>query len=340
MAKQTFTTGQVLTAAQMNSLQSNDFNQTVSVKTASYTLVAADKGTRIEFNTSGSVTCTVNTGLFDAGDTVVIQNRGAGDVTVTAGTATVNTAGSLVISQYQSANLYFISASASILFAGAVGDLTAVTSGTGISISNAGGPIPTITNSMATEITASGDIVVGTGNGTFDNLPIGTTGQVLTADTTVSPYKVKWASPSAASFVGASVKKTVAQVIANNTYVKVNFAAEFYDTDGFHDNSTNNTRLTIPSGKAGKYLLTAKAELEASNTTGIRQMLFYKNNNIIFYQAAPASATLRFASDQTYVFDAAVGDYFELALYQSSGINLDAYEGDYGNIFAITYLGA
>ena len=194
MAKQTFTTGQVLTAAQMNSLQSNDFNQTVSVKTASYTLVAADKGTRIEFNTSGSVTCTVNTGLFDAGDTVIIQNRGTGDVTVTAGTATVNTAGSLVISQYQNAILYFISTGASILFAGNAGDLTAVTSGTGISISNAGGPVPTITNSMATEITAAGDIVVGTGSGTFDNLPIGTTGQVLTADTTVSPYKVKWAA--------------------------------------------------------------------------------------------------------------------------------------------------
>ena len=43
MAKQTFTTGQVLTAAQVNSLQTNDFNQTVSAKTASYVLVAADK---------------------------------------------------------------------------------------------------------------------------------------------------------------------------------------------------------------------------------------------------------------------------------------------------------
>ena len=182
MAKQTFTTGQVLTAAQMNSLQSNDFNQTVSVKTAAYVLVAADKGTRIEFNTSGGVTCTVNTGLFDAGDTVVIQNRGAGDVTVTAGTATVNTAGSLVISQYQSATLYFISASASILFAGASGDLTGVTSGTGISISNAGGPVPTITNSMATEIAAKGDLIVGTGSGTFDNLAVGTNGYTIVAD--------------------------------------------------------------------------------------------------------------------------------------------------------------
>ena len=73
------------------------------------------------------------------------------------------------------------------------GDITAVTAGTGISGGGTSGAV-TITNSMATEITASGDIIVGTGSGTFDNLPIGTTGQVLTADTTVSPYKVKWAS--------------------------------------------------------------------------------------------------------------------------------------------------
>ena len=73
------------------------------------------------------------------------------------------------------------------------GDITAVTAGTGISGGGTSGAV-TITNSMATEITASGDIIVGTGSGTFDNLPIGTTGQVLTADTTVSPYKVKWAA--------------------------------------------------------------------------------------------------------------------------------------------------
>ena len=75
------------------------------------------------------------------------------------------------------------------------GDITGVTAGTGISGGGTSGTV-TITNDMATTITAAGDIVVGTGSGTYDNLPIGTTGQVLTADTTVSPYKVKWATAS------------------------------------------------------------------------------------------------------------------------------------------------
>jgi len=79
-----------------------------------------------------------------------------------------------------------------------VGDITGVTAGTGITGGGTSGTV-TVTNDMATTITAAGDIVVGTGNGTYDNLPIGTTAQILTADTTVSPYKVKWASPAAAA---------------------------------------------------------------------------------------------------------------------------------------------
>ena len=78
------------------------------------------------------------------------------------------------------------------------GDITGVTAGTGISGGGTSGTV-TVTNDMATTITAAGDIVVGTGSGTYDNLPIGTTNQVLTADTSVSPYKVKWATPAGGS---------------------------------------------------------------------------------------------------------------------------------------------
>ena len=92
------------------------------------------------------------------------------------------------------------------------GDITGVTAGTGISGGGTSGTV-TVTNDMATTITASGDIVVGTGSGTYDNLPIGTTGQILTADTTVSPYKVKWATPAGG---GGKVLQVVSAENATN----------------------------------------------------------------------------------------------------------------------------
>ena len=116
MAIQTFTAAQVLTAAQMNALQANDYNQTVSTKTASYTLVAADKGTRVVMNSASATTITVNTSLFSAGDTLFLQNISTGVCTVTAGTATVSTAGSLAIPQNGSGILYFTSAGVSIFY--------------------------------------------------------------------------------------------------------------------------------------------------------------------------------------------------------------------------------
>jgi len=134
MAIQTFTSGQVLTAAQVNALQTNDFNQTVSTKTANYTLVAADKGTRVVMNVSTASTVTVNTSLFSAGDSLVIQNIATNATVVTAGTATVSTAGSLSIPQFGSGTLYFTSASAAIFYPSAgpaaTSGLTRLASGT------------------------------------------------------------------------------------------------------------------------------------------------------------------------------------------------------------------
>jgi len=120
MAIQTFTSGQTLTAAQMTSLQANDYNQTVSTKTTSYTLVAADVGTRVVMNSASATTITVNTSIFAAGDTLFIQNIGAGVCTVTAGTCTVGTSGTLALVQNAGGTLYFTSASAAIFIASGV----------------------------------------------------------------------------------------------------------------------------------------------------------------------------------------------------------------------------
>ena len=77
-----------------------------------------------------------------------------------------------------------------------VGDITAVTAGTGISGGGTSGAV-TITNSMATAIDAKGDLIGGTGADTFSRLAVGTNGQVLTADSTAATG-LAWATASSA----------------------------------------------------------------------------------------------------------------------------------------------
>jgi hypothetical protein len=167
MAIQDFTAGQVLTAAQMDALQANDYNQTVSTKTDSYVLTAADKGTRLVMNAATAKTFTVNSGLFAAGDTLFLQNIGAGTATVTAGTCTVTTAGSLALAQWGGGTLYFTSASAAIFFSGGGLVYGTATGGTGVLSTTVGG-----VSYNYTSFTSTGTLTL-TKAGVFDVLVFG-----------------------------------------------------------------------------------------------------------------------------------------------------------------------
>ena len=167
MAITTFTAAQVLTAAQMNAVQSNDYNQTVNTSVASYVLIASDKGTKRVMNSASATTITVNTSLFAAGDTLTILNIAAGVCTVTAGTATVSTTGSLALVQNAGGTLYFTSAGVSVFQADGVaastGGLVAIVPS---SVTLGGGSSTTSTNGMVTFTTATTSVLL---NGVFSS---------------------------------------------------------------------------------------------------------------------------------------------------------------------------
>jgi hypothetical protein len=177
---------------------------------------------------------------------------------------------------------------------------------------------------------------------TNTRLGIGSTGDVLT----VAGGVPSWAAPAgAATFVGCQLEKiTSAQSLTNNTVTAVTFNSEVFDTDAFHDNSTNNSRITIPSGKAGKYLLVSQISF-AGNASGTRLARIHKNGSLLMIpsimDAAPA-ADFTILSTTTLV-DAQVGDYFEVFALQSSGgaLNLNESAGNgVGCFFAATFVGA
>ena len=81
------------------------------------------------------------------------------------------------------------------------GDITEVQAGTGISVASGTGPIPVVTNTVATAIDAKGDLIVGTGADTFARLAVGTNGQVLTADSSEATG-LKFATPASGDIEG------------------------------------------------------------------------------------------------------------------------------------------
>ena len=77
-----------------------------------------------------------------------------------------------------------------------------------------------------------------------------------------------------------AARMSQAQTISHETYTKVDFDTEIFDTDSAYDHSTNQ-RFTVPSGKAGKnffYTVALCAAGSAANLQNAR-IAFYKNGS-------------------------------------------------------------
>lgn len=194
----------------------------------------------------------------------------------------------------------------------------------------------------ATIIDAKGDLIAGTAADTAGRLAVGTNGYVLTADS-AETTGIKWAAPASPAFVGCVLSKAD-QNLSTATATTLSWNNEILDTDGFHDNVTNNSRITIPTGKDGKYLCSVLLNWEG-NATGYRQINVFKNGALITTNTQRMRLSGTGTIDQSYsiynmVFTLAAADYIEIQGLQNSGSTLAVYGGATASNWSMVYLGA
>lgn len=204
------------------------------------------------------------------------------------------------------------------------------------------GRVPGATGIQPSIVDAKGDLIAATAADSVSRLAVGSNGTVLTADS-AEATGLKWAAAQTPAFVGVALLKSADQSVSNLTETAISFDVEEFDTDGFHSNTTNNTRITIPTGKGGKYLVTMRLSW-AQNSTGSRWVSLFKNGSDYATHIMPpiSSSNTNQLSSISLVVNLVAGDYIELYGQQGSGGSLNAL----GNstfqrcYFQATFLGA
>ena len=136
-----------------------------------------------------------------------------------------------------------------------------------------------------------------------------------------------------------SVYKSANQSIENGADVALTFNSENFDTDSFHSTSTNTSRLTIPSGKGGKYLLSGAVSWGANNST-IRSVKVYKNGSVLNQPSMAQGTNDGNITPVSNVYELIATDYLEVYVRQNSGGSLDVQGGTQQTTIQLSYLGA
>jgi len=169
--------------------------------------------------------------------------------------------------------------------------------------------------------TRSGTSTMQIGSTNTSTINIGVSG-----DTVNIPSGVTIANAGTATGFGSSntpafsAIKTSSQTLSHNTATKVTFDTELYDSDS----AFSSDRFTVPSGKAGKYMIGGLAKPNASGDLSEHIVYLYVNGA---YNTSNKSVYAQFNKNNQTTY----------TLYTQFNLVLDLAAGDYCEVYSSIY---
>jgi hypothetical protein len=198
-------------------------------------------------------------------------------------------------------------------------------------------PVDLAGTALTNPMSAVGDMIQGTTAGAPARLAAVATGTVLASQGVTTT--VAWGYPP---FHGVRAYHNTTQTVGASAAILAALNSERFDTDAYHDTSSNNSRLTVPTGLGGYYLI--GYTVDCASTADIGDMLaevYLNGTTIISVEQRRGAAGITIDLCGSTIYNLAQTDYVELRLVSATTGNTRTINsgGNYSPEFWMTLIG-
>lgn len=128
-------------------------------------------------------------------------------------------------------------------------------------------------------------------------------------------------------------------IATTDTTLTFGSGSEDYDTHSWHDESTNNSRVTVD--RDGYVQITGSVVVANNTTVTVLMLSLFKNGavQIGIARGKPSANNLSHEAGRTWTLDCTAGDYFELVATTAGASVSTISSGRFASTFEVTYLG-